>query len=115
MRRQLRYWALVDEDSAVAEHARDLPHSLRGLRDVVAGAEVDHSVERRILERHGAHVTPHKLGRDTSSECAFEEPRVDVDADKAARPQPPCELRERDARAATNLKDAGTARHAEDA
>ena len=115
MRRQLRYRTLVDEDSAVAEHARDLPQSLRGLRDVVAGAEVDHSVEHRVLERQGPHVAPHELGRDAGGACGFEESRVDVDADKAARPQAPGELRECDARTAANLKDPGVVRHAEEA
>jgi hypothetical protein len=57
-------------------------------------------------------MSPHTSSAGTPAACAFEEPYVDVDADKAARPQPPGELWERDARAATNLKDAGTARHA---
>lgn len=100
---------LVDEEPAGVEHAADLGEGLLGMRNVVAGAEVDDEIECAIRIREVAHVAEREVDVEASNAAA--RPRfanaiwVDIDACKPRRLQVVQERQERDSSATPNLND----------
>jgi hypothetical protein len=76
--------AFLDEHTAGSEHARNLAKRQLRLGYVVAGAEVEHDVERAVGERHLSDIAPAQSdrhlpgGRDRGR--LREQRRVDVEA-----------------------------------
>jgi hypothetical protein len=88
----------------------DLPQRVGAPRDVEAGAEVDHQVERRLGERHRAHVGADQRGGHAARPHARgglgQQPAINVDRHQARRAAARRDHRQRHAAATADLQDA---------
>src|SRR5690606_22084337 len=108
MREQLAQRRLVNEHSAWREHPRHFAQRVDRARDVIAGAEIDHEIERRGRERHGPRISRYQFGPNAGAvdpeTRLHQEPRLDVEAGEPDRLEQPREGRQGNPAAAADLE-----------